>query len=521
MKNLLVLCAGIFVCSSITLAQLPPLYKAIDPNPQNPYQSDGADNMFFMDSSYYISYGYFNPDWVVETGIIRLDTKGDIKKSILIKEENISIGFSDGGAYHLTKDGYILFAGQSYDIKKQRQRVCLFKMTPQLQVVWTKYYGHPERDYYCTSVTETEDGRYLIYASDGYKNVNINWLRLIATDTAGTLLWDRIIPDTFAWSANGNMIPTADGNLLFSAANYREEEDHYGCQIIKTNTEGQIIWRRSFPFMRFNIEEPLSTPMPDGGSVLMWAKDTSLWIPGVAGGELPVLRRYSPDGEWLWETGWHRGYHRVLRIITAANGDIIGGGFRVPSFDTQDYAWMFRVNPEGRVLWNRFYSDSLQRPWTFMGIYDLAETAEGDIVATGRVRDTIQGGDDVNSNPFFLRTGPDGCLNRNCSDSTQFITIVKEPGRGGLFGTLPNLRVAPNPVRTTLYVTLPEGKGGERHLEWYSLSGRRLQGLALSGDEAAQKALPVDVPPVPDGLYWLVLREAGQPVAKQSIIIKK
>jgi hypothetical protein len=211
----------------------------------------------------------------------------------------------------------------------------------------------------------------------------------------------------------------------------------------------------------------------------------------------------------------------VLRIITAANGDIIGGGFRVPSFDTQDYAWMFRVNPEGRVLWNRFYSDSLQRPWTFMGIYDLAETAEGDIVATGRVRDTIQGGDDVNSNPFFLRTGPDGCLNRNCSDSTQFITIVKEPGRGGLFGTLPNLRVAPNPVRTTLYVTLPEGKGGERHLEWYSLSGRRLQGLALSGDEAAQKALPVDVPPVPDGLYWLVLREAGQPVAKQSIIIKK
>jgi hypothetical protein len=520
MKKILILVAGVLFYG-MTFAQLPPLYKVIDPNPDNPYQIDVADNILQIDTHTYIYYRYFNTVSITEGGIMKLNQKGEIQKHILLQDNRGGLGFSGGGAYCLTKDTFILFTGQLYDQEKKRQSIFLIKLTPQLEVVWTKYYGNPNRDYYCTSVTETTDGRYMIFASDGYNNVNIRWLRLLSTDTAGTLLWDRIIPDTFSWSANGNMISTTDGNLLFTAANYREEEDHYGCQMIKTNTEGKIIWQRSLPFMRFNIEEPMSTPMPDGGSVLMWAKDTSLWIPGVAGGELPVLRRYSSDGEWLWETGWHRGYHRVFRIITAANGDIIGGGFRVPSFDANDYAWMFRVNPEGKVLWNRFFCDSLQRPWTFMGIYDLAETAEGNIVATGRVRDTIQGGDDVNSNLFFLRTGPDGCLNGNCSDSTQYITIVKEPGRRGLFGPLPNLRVAPNPVSTILHVTLPESSEKQRHLEWYSLSGRLMHNIDLSENSSEQRTLSISVPTVPDGLYWLVLREAGRPVAKQSIIIKK
>lgn len=381
MKNILFLIVSVLFHGLIA-AQLPPLYKVIDPNPGNPYQFDLADNLFFLDSFYYINYGYLNPDFLNEEGFMKIDKEGNILKKIIIKYDESSIGFSGGGAYCLTKDSFILFTGQVYNHEKKRQQLCLLKLTPQLEVVWTKYYGNPNRDYYCTSVTETTDGRYMIYASDGYNNVNIHWLRLLSTDTSGTLLWDRIIPDTFAWSANGNMIPTTDGNLLFTADTYREDRFHYGCQMIKTNTEGKIIWQRSLPFMLFDIEQPMSTPMPDGGSVLMWAKDTSLWIPGVAGGELPVLRRYSPEGEWLWETGWHRGYHRVLRIITAANGDIIGGGYRIPSYDTYDYAWMFRVNPEGKLLWNRFFSDSLQRPWSFMGIYDLAETAEGDIIAT-------------------------------------------------------------------------------------------------------------------------------------------
>jgi hypothetical protein len=210
----------------------------------------------------------------------------------------------------------------------------------------------------------------------------------------------------------------------------------------------------------------------------------------------------------------------VLRIITAANGDIIGGGFRTPNHEGSDYAWMFRVNPQGKLLWNRYFCDSLQRPWTYMGIYDLAETPEGNIVATGRVRDTIPGTNgDVNLNLFLLRTGADGCLNGNCSDSTQYITIVKEPGRKGLFGTLPNLRVAPNPVSTTLHVTLPEGSSGERRLEWYSLSGRLLH--TLSVEEAHAETLTLPAPALPDGAYWLTLREGLRLTARQLIILKK
>ena len=262
----------------------------------------------------------------------------------------------------------------------------------------------------------------------------------------------------------------------------------------------------------------MSTPMPDGGSVLMWAKDTSLWIPGVSADELPVLRRYSPSGALLWEVGWLQGYHRILRVITAANGDIIGGGFRVPNYPTYGYGWMFRVSPEGILKWNRFYSDSIVRPWNAFEIHDLAETPEGDIIATAIVTDTVVEGGIANMNVLLLRVGADGCLQKDCDDRTQYITPVQEVFRVPFGASLARLEVSPNPVGAQLRVVLPEAGGPARQLEWYGLSGRQLGTVAV---EAHQREATLPTEDLPTGAYWLLLREAGLPVARALVFVRR
>ena len=220
---------------------------------------------------------------------------------------------------------------------------------------------------------------------------------------------------------------------------------------------------------------------------------------------------------WLWEVEWPLGFHRILRVITAANGDIIGGGFRVPNYQTYDYGWMFRVSPEGEVKWNRFYSDSLVRPWNAFGIHDLAETPEGDIIATGIVTDTI-GGDNFSLNVLLLRVGADGCLQKDCDDRTQYITPVQEVFRVPFGASPARLEVSPNPVGAQLRVVLPEAGGPARQLEWYGLSGRQLGTVAV---EAHQREATLPTEDLPTGAYWLLLREAGLPVARALVFVRR
>jgi hypothetical protein len=56
-------------------------------------------------------------------------------------------------------------------------------------------------------------------------------------------------------------------------------------------------------------------------------------------------------------------------------------------------------------------------------------------------------------------------------------------------------------------------------LEWYSLSGQLLHAVPVEGRQAETLTLPA--PALPDGAYWLTLREGLRLTARQLIILKK
>jgi|GEM_PF-6782688 len=108
----------------------------------------------------------------------------------------------------------------------------------------------------------------------------------------------------------------------------------------------------------------------------------------------------------------------INEIIVAENGDIIGCGHRyVEGFGgrIQD-AYLFRMNPEGDMLWEKYYnieeSDGLGRAYLMR---EVKEMYDGSIVAIGSKPGT--------GLVPILRVDAGGCLQGNCDESILVNTI--------------------------------------------------------------------------------------------------
>ena len=111
---------AVVLCVSAAFAQRPPLYKVIDPNPANRYQTDLGKNIICMDSFYYINYAYISPEWLGEEGILKTDPKGNIIKHVVIRDSASSLVFYPGTTDCITRDSFFLFTGTSFDTLLKR-----------------------------------------------------------------------------------------------------------------------------------------------------------------------------------------------------------------------------------------------------------------------------------------------------------------------------------------------------------------------------------------------------------------
>ena len=121
----------------------------------------------------------------------------------------------------------------------------------------------------------------------------------------------------------------------------------------------------------------------------MWSRDTFGAPPEIKSG-FQELNCIDSDGNTLWRHAWlDQSLRYFYRIITAANGDILGVGAYLHNDDEKGKAVIFRASQAGEILWERHYSDSIQRPWSpYMEMLDICELADGRIAATGVVFDT-------------------------------------------------------------------------------------------------------------------------------------
>lgn len=251
----------------------------------------------------------------------------------------------------------------------------------------------------------------------------------------------------------------------------------------------------------------------------MWYKDTSWFDLVTVDHNFNVMHGFNADGNLLWETEWHNptAWRSADRLISAANNDLLGSGYMHPGAPgSRGKGWLFRSSPEGEILWERYYSDSLLRPWSpRMQFIDMCEMEDGRIAATGNVYDKNDQGW-IRSNVVIMVFDENGCLEPGCDQSNYYLTSSLE----SLFSLppLPFLHVWPNPAAEVFRVQVPESVWtGKNDL---TLAAYDVQGRETYKNTVTEAQPLVDGSRWPAGAYQLVLLRQGVPVAGGKVVVE-
>lgn len=528
---------GLLACS-VGIAQPSGTYlESINPNPQYWYNYDHSANIWTIDNHIYITNAY-GEGLDREAQIFKIDANTrEIVKEIKMVGPQVDLIFSIRGGYCLTSDEHILLTGEWRDYVNTRMRTFLAKLDKDLNVVWVNYYPDLfEYHVYGDAVVETPTGDILLYMTEGKPSpvhgpwiVGEGWIRILKTDAMGGVLLNKIIPDTFKQAVGyGHLSRMEDGNYLLSSQlvglNYYHPNPllglfRYNALLHKIDEDANPIWSRLVNYSTSGLlQEPTSIALPGGGGAVMWSRDTF----GAPLGVKPSFQELNcidSEGNTIWRHGWlDQSLRYFYRIVTAANGDILGVGAHTTGLPNKGKAVIFRATQDGEIIWERHYSDSIQRPWSpLTEMFDICELADGRLAATGIVFDTNAVGT-LNPNIGLLVVGADGCLEPGCTGVTQYVTGIFEPFAPA--PQLPQLLCSPNPASDFISVKLPitfQDSPPSHMLRAYNSQGILV--AEIPWNDLAQER-QVQVRNWPFGIYQLLFWKEGNPLFSGKVIVQ-
>ena len=207
-------------------------------------------------------------------------------------------------------------------------------------------------------------------------NVSTGQLNLVRLDTAGTVIWNKVITDAsisfYTWIF-GNPVPasireTPTGDYIVSATT----SDNYS-MLIKVDSNGSLVWSRKYKTNTYTYSEAyfdVETTV-DGGYIT------------VGGGRgLSIIKTNS-----LGNVVWTKSYLDTLFIYggvvrewglcikkTSDGGFIIGGAKTTESVDFYVNASLIKIDNNGNIQWSKSagYSGVYGT-----GVHDVQQTADG------------------------------------------------------------------------------------------------------------------------------------------------
>jgi hypothetical protein len=235
--------------------------------------------------------------------------------------------------------------------------------------LWEKTYGSEDTVDCGLSFKETADGGYLIIGSWNTGFFGDAWL--IKTDSNGNMIWDR----TFGGADleyGYSVLQTNDLGFIFTCLTYSYGAGDCDAWLIKTDSDGNMIWNRTFGGEGFDDCYSLIAS-DDGGYTLVGATDS-----------------YDSNGDvWLVKTDdegyeqWNKTYGGnemdcgTFLHQTNDGGYIILGGTESFGAGDEDF-YLIRTDSFGNIKWDK----------TFGGInydkgWNVWQTMDGGYILSG------------------------------------------------------------------------------------------------------------------------------------------
>lgn len=509
MKKIFLIIAGLIIYTSITTAQNYFLKGfGIGVPASNRGWDLQADETGYTITTGSLCYG-FEPCFA----IVRTDTLGNLlwRKNYNFYPNELEVGSKNSVIQ--TADGNLLIGGNFKNVSTEEKTIWLMKLTTEGDSLWRQDY-QVLGNLTAIFILEKMNGNILMTTTGFIENPNSTSddviISLIETDEDGNLIWSKDYKEPFRTRNDGRIHELSDGNLLMGYNSRRFGWSEVLMTFSKFTPEGETIWNREYDKSDGLVQ---SQVLPDG----------RYWIGGVGaeivGGGIPPVRIFSTitdtSGVVEFSTTIYEGdvWADIFNTRLDADGNLLVHGEQWREEADTWVPWLFKMTPEGEILWERFFGiqdNAIGAPF-FME--DIHFTPSGDIAASLTY---VQPGPAPwleSSKAGLLILDNEGCFNGDCNAFQFLVTNINEP-------ELPKreriIQLVENPVQDQLRIEWDQPISGEFRL--VNLNSQICKTATVSVNEQSAE---ISVNDLDNGFYILFLLSDGVVADHKKVLVQR
>jgi uncharacterized protein YuzE len=252
-----------------------------------------------------------------------------------------------------TSDGGYIVAGYEYDT--WGDDAFLIKTDAKGNIIWAKTYDSDDDRAY--SVQQTSDGGYIVVGREN--SFGFGDILLIKTDTNGNIIWAKTYDYNYKDTAT-SVQQTSDGGYILAGYAITFWADRADIFLIKTDTNGNIIWAKTYRATIWN-EAYSVQQTSDGGYIL-------------AG--YPSLIKTDADGNVIWAKTYE-GTVAYSVQQTSDGGYIVAGLTWSFGADSNDII-LIKTDANGNIIWAKTYGGTDDDR-----AYSVQQTSDGGYIVVG------------------------------------------------------------------------------------------------------------------------------------------
>lgn len=204
--------------------------------------------------------------------------------------------------------------------------------------------------------------------------------------------WSHIYETPLSKSGTRMLTTTHHENNMYATGDFNTIENNQlfpNFFVSKYNEDGTVAWQKIFNEQNDNASNGIIARVNQQGELIV------ILIPNPSSSYPIRLKKYTPEGELIWETEKEI-ENALLRafFLDEAGNIYISGNSKEDPADQSPVFTTIKYNGEGEELWTRY--ETTDNPYDFVfEINDGAGTEEGDIILTGVSGTATMFGEDV------------------------------------------------------------------------------------------------------------------------------
>lgn len=287
------------------------------------------------------SFGAGNRDiWLIKT-----DLNGDTLWTKTIGGSN-SEWVGAFNSIHQTYDGGYILIGSTNSIGAGGYDIWLIKTDSNGNKIWDKTFGGINDDQ-GVSLSQTNDGGFIIIGNGGPSG-QIYWdLLLIKTDSSGNQVWAKLFGG-FENDQGMSVKQTRDNGYIVVGTTRSFGNGLYDFWIIKTDTNGNALWTKTFGGSDDDVGYDILQTL-DGGYIITGV----VWSYGSGNQDIWLIKTDS-NGNKVWDkTFGSSGDDEGFSIENTDDEGYIIVGF-TDSFGNGNWdIWLIKTNKDGDIIWQK------------------------------------------------------------------------------------------------------------------------------------------------------------------------